>query len=212
MPAPRPSQSAEAARAAALQAEFNEKKWVWVPDDKDGYLAGWVVKEEDDVGDVIMAAGGEIRRLPLYALSKMNPPKFDRVDDIADLTFLNEASVVHNLRLRYGSGAIYTYSGLFLVAINPYQNLPLYSDAIIQQYRGKRRDESPPHIFAIAERAWVSMGEERENQSILITGESGAGKTESTKKVIQYLAAIATDTHAPGTPSQSQSPSLAHSN
>jgi myosin protein heavy chain len=120
------SQGAEAARAAALQAEFNEKKWVWVPDDKDGYLAGWVSNEEDEIGEVVMAAGGDvslafllgghrpsylvreqIRKLPLYALSKMNPPKFDRVEDIADLTFLNEASVVHNLRLRYGSGAIY---------------------------------------------------------------------------------------------------------
>ncbi|KZT64665.1 nonmuscle myosin heavy chain b [Daedalea quercina L-15889] len=210
MPVPRLSQSAEAARAAALQAEFNEKKWVWVPDDKEGYLAGWVAKEEEDMGEVVIASGGEIRRLPLYALSKMNPPKFDRVDDIADLTFLNEASVVHNLRLRYGSGAIYTYSGLFLVAINPYQHLPLYSDAIVHQYRSKRRDENPPHIFAIAERAWINMGEERENQSILITGESGAGKTESTKKVIQYLAAIATDVHPP--PSHSQSPSLTHSN
>ena len=61
MPAPRPSQSAEAARAAAAQAEFNEKKWVWVPDDRDGYLAGWVVNEEDDVAQVVMAAGGEVR-------------------------------------------------------------------------------------------------------------------------------------------------------
>ncbi|KAF8234482.1 myosin II heavy chain, partial [Tricholoma matsutake] len=205
------SQSAEAARAAAQQAEFNEKKWVWVPDAKEGYLAGWVHREEDDAAEVIMAAGGEFRRVPFGSLFKMNPPKFDRVEDIADLTFLNEASVVHNLKLRYGSGAIYTYSGLFLVAINPYQNLPLYSDAIIQQYRNTRRDENPPHIFAVAERAWVNMGEERENQSILITGESGAGKTESTKKVIQYLAAIATDAHLPSTPSHSRSPTLGSS-
>ncbi|KAJ7232083.1 P-loop containing nucleoside triphosphate hydrolase protein [Mycena rebaudengoi] len=207
MPAPRPSETAEAARSAAQQAEFNEKKWVWVPDEKDGYLAGWVNKEEGEMGEIIMAAGGDFRTIPLYALSKMNPPKFDRVEDIADLTFLNEASVVHNLRLRFGSGAIYTYSGLFLVAINPYQSLPLYSDAIVQQYRSKRRDENPPHIFAVAERAWVNMGEERENQSILITGESGAGKTESTKKVIQYLAAIATDVH----PSHSRSPTIGSS-
>jgi myosin protein heavy chain len=92
---------------------------------------------------------------------------------------------------------------LFLVAINPYQALPLYSDAIVLQYRSKRRDENPPHIFAIAERAWVNMGDERENQSILITGESGAGKTESTKKVIQYLAAIATDAHMPASSTSS---------
>jgi myosin protein heavy chain len=59
------SQGAEAARAAALQAEFNEKKWVWVPDDKDGYLAGWVVREEEDMGEVVMAAGGDVCR-PLY--------------------------------------------------------------------------------------------------------------------------------------------------
>ncbi|CAG7850212.1 Myosin heavy chain, non-muscle AltName: Full=Myosin II; AltName: Full=Non-muscle MHC; AltName: Full=Zipper protein [Serendipita indica DSM 11827] len=192
---PRYSQNADAARAAAEQAEFNEKKWVWVPDEENGYIAGWVIEENEESAEVVMAAGGDTRTISLNALSKMNPPKFDRVDDIADLTFLNEASVVHNLRLRYLSGAIYTYSGLFLVAINPYTQLPLYTDAIIEQYRNKRRDENAPHIFAIAERAWMSMGEERENQSILITGESGAGKTENTKKVIQYLAAIATENH-----------------
>ena len=132
MPAivPRSSLSAEAARAAVLQAEFNEKRWVWIPDEKEGYIAGWVLHEEDDTGEVMLAGGGEVSKLvdacsdeqlakhvvsrrvqsrtvPLYSLSKMNPPKFDRLDDIADLTFLNEASVAHNLRLRYGSGAIY---------------------------------------------------------------------------------------------------------
>ena len=61
--APQLSQSAETARIAAAQAEFNEKKWVWVPDDREGYLAGWIVKEEEDVGDVVMASGGEVREL-----------------------------------------------------------------------------------------------------------------------------------------------------
>jgi myosin protein heavy chain len=138
-PAPRLSQAAEAARGAALQAEFNEKRWVWVPDEKEGYLAGWVNKEANDEGEIVMAAAGDvsfrfltrsggvskcltylftqIRWVPLYSLSKMNPPKFDRVEDIADLTFLNEASVVHNLRLRYGSGAIYVSDFVELYAL-----------------------------------------------------------------------------------------------
>jgi myosin protein heavy chain len=72
------SQSAEAARAAALQAEFNEKKWVWVPDDRDGYLAGWVAKEEDEVGEVVMAAGGDVR--PVSPLDHPSPSMCARTD------------------------------------------------------------------------------------------------------------------------------------
>jgi myosin heavy chain 9/10/11/14 len=68
------SQGAEAARAAALQAEFNEKKWVWVPDDKDGYLAGWVAKEEDEMGEVVIAAGGDVR-FPIFFTRSLNWPE-----------------------------------------------------------------------------------------------------------------------------------------
>jgi myosin heavy chain 9/10/11/14 len=68
------SQGAEAARAAALQAEFNEKKWVWVPDDKDGYLAGWVAREEDELGEVVMAAGGDVR-FPIFLARSLNWPE-----------------------------------------------------------------------------------------------------------------------------------------
>ncbi|KAI1884013.1 hypothetical protein AGOR_G00222010 [Albula goreensis] len=121
----------------------------------------------------------------------MNPPKFSKVEDMAELTCLNEASVLHNLKDRYYSGLIYTYSGLFCVVINPYKNLPIYSENIIEMYRGKKRHEMPPHIYAISESAYRCMLQDREDQSILCTGESGAGKTENTKKVIQYLAHVA---------------------
>ncbi|CDQ58284.1 unnamed protein product [Oncorhynchus mykiss] len=84
-----------------------------------------------------------------------------------------------------------TYSGLFCVVINPYKNLPIYSEEIVDMYKGKKRHEMPPHIYAITDTAYRSMMQDREDQSILCTGESGAGKTENTKKVIQYLAHVA---------------------
>ena len=80
MPAPRVSQNAEAARAAALQAEFNEKKWVWVPDEKEGYLAGWVSKEEEDEGQIVMAAGGDVRLINSadLVISSDEPGRFEQ--------------------------------------------------------------------------------------------------------------------------------------
>ncbi|MEQ2310965.1 hypothetical protein AMECASPLE_014771 [Ameca splendens] len=90
-------------------------------------------------------------------IQKMNPPKFSKVEDMAELTCLNEASVLHNLKDRYYSGLIYTYSGLFCVVINPYKNLPIYSENIIEMYRGKKRHEMPPHIYAISESAYRCM-------------------------------------------------------
>merc|ERR1711976_965868 len=92
---------------------------------------------------------------------------------------------------RYTAGLIYTYSGLFCVAVNPYRRLPIYTQKIINVYRGKRRAEMPPHLFSIADNAYQNMLQDRENQSMLITGESGAGKTENTKKVIMYFANVA---------------------
>merc|ERR1719430_1065277 len=129
--------------------------------------------------------------VPRDDLQKMNPPKYDKQEDMADLTCLNEASVLHNIKERYYSGLIYTYSGLFCVVVNPYKRLPIYTEKIIEIYKGKKRHEVPPHVFAITDIAYRSMLQDREDQSILCTGESGAGKTENTKKVIQYLAYVA---------------------
>lgn len=83
-----------------------------------------------------------------------------------------------------------TYSGLFCIAINPYKRYPVYTLRCAKMYRGKRRSEVPPHIFAISDGAYVNMLTNHENQSMLITGESGAGKTENTKKVIAYFATV----------------------
>ncbi|KAF9961601.1 hypothetical protein BGZ72_002914 [Mortierella alpina] len=177
---------------AVAQAAFNEKKWVWVEDKEEGYISAWISKEQGDQVEVHLS-NGLVKTVNINQTGKMNPPKFDKVEDMADLTYLNEASVIHNLRLRYHSNLIYTYSGLFLVAVNPYRKLGIYTDEVVLAYKHKKRHETAPHIFAVSDAAYHDMLQDRDNQSILITGESGAGKTENTKKVIQYLASIASD-------------------
>ncbi|VDL71546.1 unnamed protein product [Nippostrongylus brasiliensis] len=133
----------------------------------------------------------ERQRISRDDYQKVNPPRFDKCEDMSSMSCLNEASVLHNLKQRYFSNLIYTYSGLFCVVVNPYKRLPIYTDSIAEQYKGMKRKEMPPHIFAVADEAYRSMLQDKEDQSILCTGESGAGKTENTKKVIQYLAHIA---------------------
>ncbi|KAG8558244.1 hypothetical protein GDO81_016927 [Engystomops pustulosus] len=174
----------------AAQADWTAKKQVWVPSEKNGFEAASIKEEKGDEVLVELENGKKLT-LSKDDIQKMNPPKFSKVEDMAELTCLNEASVLHNLRERYFSGLIYTYSGLFCVVVNPYKALPIYSEKIIDMYKGKKRHEMPPHIYAIADNAYRSMLQDREDQSILCTGESGAGKTENTKKVIQYLAVVA---------------------
>uniref|UniRef100_A0A671PCQ7 Myosin-9 n=1 Tax=Sinocyclocheilus anshuiensis TaxID=1608454 RepID=A0A671PCQ7_9TELE len=162
------------------QADWATKKLVWVPSERLGFEPGSVKDEHGDEVVVELADSGKKVRVNKDDIQKMNPPKFSKVEDMAELTCLNEASVLHNLKERYYSGLIYTYSGLFCVVINPYKNLPIYSEEIVEMYKGKKRHEMPPHIYAITDTAYRSM-----------MGESGAGKTENTKKVIQYLAHVA---------------------
>ncbi|CAG5947120.1 unnamed protein product, partial [Menidia menidia] len=173
------------------QADWATKKLVWIPSEKLGFEAGSVKEEKGEECVVELVDSGKKVKVNKDDIQKMNPPKFSKVEDMAELTCLNEASVLHNLKERYYSGLIYTYSGLFCVVINPYKYLPIYSEEIINMYKGKKRHEMPPHIYAITDTAYRSMMQDREDQSILCTGESGAGKTENTKKVIQYLAHVA---------------------
>nr|XP_043067447.1 myosin heavy chain, muscle isoform X24 [Drosophila bipectinata] len=172
---------------------YDSKKNCWIPDEKEGYLLGEIKATKGDIVSVGLP-GGETRDLKKDLLQQVNPPKYEKAEDMSNLTYLNDASVLHNLRQRYYNKLIYTYSGLFCVAINPYKRYPVYTNRCAKMYRGKRRNEVPPHIFAISDGAYVDMLTNHVNQSMLITGESGAGKTENTKKVIAYFATVGAST------------------
>jgi len=168
---------------------YDPKKSVWVPNKADGgYLEGLI--ESKDGAKVSVKVNGEVKVFKEDLVCQVNPPKFDCSNDMADLTFLGDACILWNSVVRYINQLIYTYSGLFCIAINPYKRFPIYTLRTMEMYVGKRRNECPPHIFAIAEGAYQGMMNSGMNQSILITGESGAGKTENTKKVISYFATI----------------------
>uniref|UniRef100_A0A8C3I570 Myosin heavy chain n=1 Tax=Chrysemys picta bellii TaxID=8478 RepID=A0A8C3I570_CHRPI len=176
---------------------FDGKKRAWIPDDKEAYVE--VEIKEISGGKVIVETKNkETRVVKEDDIQQMNPPKFDMIEDMAMLTHLNEASVLYNLKRRYAHWMIYTYSGLFCVTINPYKWLPVYTSPVVAVYKGKRRSEVPPHIYSIADNAYNDMLRNRENQSMLITGESGAGKTVNTKRVIQYFAIVAALGDTPG--------------
>ncbi|XP_077289741.1 myosin heavy chain isoform X31 [Arctopsyche grandis] len=172
---------------------YDGKKACWVPDEKEGYLQGEIKATKGDLVTVGLP-GGESKDFKKDLVGQVNPPKYEKCEDMSNLTYLNDASVLHNLKQRYYHQLIYTYSGLFCVAINPYKRFPVYTNRCAKLYRGKRRAEVPPHIFAISDGAYVNMLTNHENQSMLITGESGAGKTENTKKVIAYFATVGAST------------------
>uniref|UniRef100_H2S1A9 Myosin motor domain-containing protein n=1 Tax=Takifugu rubripes TaxID=31033 RepID=H2S1A9_TAKRU len=165
----------EQERIEAQNWPFDAKTAVFVVDPKELFVKGTLHSKDSGKATVVTVKDTEV--------FPMNPPKFDKIEDMAMMTHLNEATVLYNLKERYAAWMIYTYSGLFCVTVNPYKWLPVDSQEVVWAYRGKKH---------------------RENQSILITRESGAGKTVNTKHVIQFFATIAglrdrkKDTISPG--------------
>uniref|UniRef100_A0A669DIY7 Myosin VIIAb n=1 Tax=Oreochromis niloticus TaxID=8128 RepID=A0A669DIY7_ORENI len=123
-------------------------------------------------------------------IKPMHPTSIHGVEDMIRLGDLNEAGILRNLLIRYNECVIYTYTGSILVAVNPYQLLPIYTPDQIRLYTNKKIGEMPPHIFAIADNCYFNMQRNNKDQCCIISGESGAGKTESTKLILQFLAAI----------------------
>jgi myosin-5 len=122
-------------------------------------------------------------------LNIRNPNILEGVDDMTTLSYLHEPAILHNLQTRYSLNIIYTFTGTILIAVNPYCTLNIYSNEMIEAYRGQILGKLPPHVFAMGEDSFRSMINEGTNQSILVSGESGAGKTETTKFLLQYFAA-----------------------
>merc|ERR1719450_399672 len=157
------------------------------------------ILESNDGGKAVVMCGHEKKTFKSSEIGQVNPPKFEKCEDMANLTFLNDASVFYNLKVRFQAKLIYTYSGLFCIVVNPYKRYPIYTGTVVKMYLGKRRNEVPPHLWAITETAYRNMLTNGKDQSMLITGESGAGKTENTKKVISYLAMVAAPKKASAT-------------
>uniref|UniRef100_A0A668VWU0 Myosin heavy chain 7 n=1 Tax=Oreochromis aureus TaxID=47969 RepID=A0A668VWU0_OREAU len=173
-------------RLEAQTRPFDMKKECFVPDPSEEYVKASIISRD---GDKVTAQTekGKTVTVKECDVHPQNPPKFDKIEDMAMFTFLHEPAVLYNLKERYAAWMIYTYSGLFCVTVNPYKWLPVYNQEVVVAYRGKKRSEAPPHIFSISDNAYQYMLTEEE----CVLGESGAGKTVNTKRVIQYFASIA---------------------
>ncbi|XP_008415321.1 myosin-4-like isoform X1 [Poecilia reticulata] len=183
----------EKERAEAQNRPFDSKTACFVSDAAELYVKA-EVQDRSEAGVTVKTADDRTLAVREDQVFPMNPPKFDKIEDMVMMTHLHEPAVLFNLKERYAAWMIYTYSGLFCVTVNPYKWLPVYNPEVVRAYRGKKRMEVPPHIFALSDNAYQFMLTDRVNQSILITGESGAGKTVNTKRVIQYFATIAVAT------------------
>ncbi|KAH9650524.1 Myosin2 [Citrus sinensis] len=162
---------------------------VWTEDPEEAWIDGEVEEVNDEDIKIACTSGKTV----VAKASNVYPkdPEFPQcgVDDMTKLAYLHEPGVLQNLRCRYDVNEIYTYTGNILIAVNPFRKLPhLYDNHMMEQYKGASLGELSPHPFAIADSAYRLMINEGMSQSILVSGESGAGKTESTKMLMQYLA------------------------
>ncbi|KAJ7297028.1 hypothetical protein O6H91_Y084700 [Diphasiastrum complanatum] len=162
---------------------------VWFRASEDNWLLG-VVQSKTDAGFGVCSSDGQIFEVGSTKILPANPEILEGVDDLIQLSYLNEPAVLHNLQYRYAQDTIYTKAGPVLIAINPFKKIPIYGPDYVQIYRNERKSILGPHVYMTADSAYKAMIEDEANQSIIISGESGAGKTETAKITMQYLAAL----------------------
>ncbi|XP_063772915.1 unconventional myosin-VI isoform X6 [Pseudophryne corroboree] len=168
---------------------MEDGKPVWAPHPTDGFQLGNIV----DIGpdSLTIEPLHQKGKVFLAAINQVFPAEEDttkHVEDNCSLMYLNEATLLHNIKVRYSKDKIYTYVANILIAVNPYFDVPkLYTSEFIKKYHGKSLGTLPPHVYAIADKAFRDMKVLKMSQSIIVSGESGAGKTENTKFVLRYL-------------------------
>uniref|UniRef100_A0A8C6XXL9 Unconventional myosin-VI n=1 Tax=Naja naja TaxID=35670 RepID=A0A8C6XXL9_NAJNA len=171
---------------------MEDGKPVWAPHPTDGFQMGSIV----DIGPdgLTIEPVNQKGKTIFAAINQVFPAEEDSKKDVEDncsLMYLNEATLLHNIRVRYSKDRIYTYVANILIAVNPYFDIPkLYSLDVIKKYQGKSLGTLPPHVYAIADKAFRDMKVLKMSQSIIVSGESGAGKTENTKFVLRFVSLV----------------------
>ncbi|XP_041851008.1 unconventional myosin-XVIIIa-like isoform X1 [Melanotaenia boesemani] len=200
----------QATHVAAMQSQVKteeqiteEQAWygsekVWLVH-KDGFSLATVVKTDfaslpEGKVKIKLEHDGTILDVDEDDIEKANPPSFDRSEDLASLPYLNESSVMNSLRQRYGSNLIHSYAGPHMVVINPLSTPSMYSEKVMHMFKGCRREDSAPHIYAVAQSAYRYLLTTRQDQSIVLLGKSGSGKTTNCQHLVQYLVSIAGST------------------
>eukprot|EP00039_Didymoeca_costata_P008450 m.112323 g.112323 ORF g.112323 m.112323 type:complete len:1040 (+) comp14087_c0_seq1:319-3438(+) len=175
---------------------YSKGSRIWVPN-KDLVYEAAIVKSYEPGETLTYETVSEGNEVSIKVATKealpslRNPDLLIGTKDLTNLSYLHEAAVLHNLEVRFTEHKdIYTYCGIVLVAVNPYERVPIYSADYLSKYRGATLDDLDPHIFAVAEDAYQCMARNHKNQSIIVSGESGAGKTVSAKFAMRYFAAI----------------------
>ncbi|XP_017397646.1 unconventional myosin-XVIIIa isoform X10 [Cebus imitator] len=179
----------------AAEEAWNETEKVWLVH-RDGFsLASQLKSEELSLPEgkvrVKLDHDGAILDVDEDDVEKANAPSCDRLEDLASLVYLNESSVLHTLRQRYGASLLHTYAGPSLLVLGPRGAPAVYSEKVMHMFKGCRREDMAPHIYAVAQTAYRAMLMSRQDQSIVLLGSSGSGKTSSCQHLVQYLATIA---------------------
>ncbi|CAM9717203.1 unnamed protein product [Bubo scandiacus] len=183
---------------AAEEAWYETEK-VWLVH-RDGFSLGSQLRPEEGSPlpegkvKVKLDHDGAVLEVEEDDVEKANPPSCDRVEDLASLLYLNESSVLHTLRQRYGGNLLHTYAGPTMVIINPLSSPSMYSEKVMHMFKGCRREDTSPHIYAVAQAAYRSMLMSRQDQAVVLLGASGSGKTTNCQHLVQYLSTIAGST------------------